>query len=568
MTGVIEESASNDASGAPARETYDVVIIGAGTTGLYQLYLLREQGVPVTVLEAGAGVGGTWFWNRYPGCRLDSEVYSYQYAFSDELLQEWDWSELFAGQPELEKYYNFVADKFDLRPNIQFDTTVEALVFDESTNSWIIHTDSGVLVNARFVIAATGILSAPNFPNVPGLETFAGEWHHTARWPDREIEFAGKRVAVIGTGATGIQVISEVAKSAAQLTVFQRSANWTVPLRNRPLSPADRAELRSDYPRLFEIMRKSFNGFVHDWDPRTSTEVSEAKRNEQFEKVWSAPGFAKWFGLYHDIATDPEANENYCDFVASKIRQRIDDPAVADKLIPQDHLFGTKRVPCETDYFEVYNQDNVELVELADNPIIEFIPTGLRTAQGDIDAERIIIATGFDAFTGALNRIDIRGVDGLTLRDKWKDGPKTYLGVQVAGFPNLFIVGGPHGKGGHGNSPRCSEPVIQWLAELIQYSRANQVDRIEADPEAELKWTEHVNEEAGKSLRSGVRSYVFGDNVEGKTHAYVAYAGSLTGYVEMLQRSTDSHYQDFQLLGRDGERPLVSADTGLRLVEL
>ncbi|MDQ7909349.1 NAD(P)/FAD-dependent oxidoreductase [Phytohabitans sp. ZYX-F-186] len=540
------ETATTPDTATTTPKEYDVIIIGAGVTGMHQLKLVRELGVKVRVIEAGGDVGGTWYWNRYPGARLDSESYSYQYAFDPELLDEWDWSEMFAGQPELERYYQRVADKHDLRKDIDFDTRIESMVFDEETNHWTLQTTRGQLYRAKVVIAATGILSDPLFPTAPGLEKYEGEWYHTALWPhDKAVDFAGKRVAVIGTGATGVQVIPKVAETAAHLTVFQRTPNWAVPLRNQPLSKERMAEIRAGYPEMFPKLRASFSGFLHSWDPVKSTDVTEVERDARYELAWNSPGFAKWIGLYNDIAYNAEANKIYCDFLASKIRERVNDPATAEKLIPKDHLFGTKRVPCETNYYETYNRDNVELISLHDNPIKEFTAKGILTAEGELEFDMIVLATGFDAFTGALNKIDIRGVEGQTLRDKWKDGPHTYLGIQVAGFPNLFIMGGPHGKGGHGNGPRCSEQVVEWMAELVKEIFERRLERVEADPESEREWTEQVVTAAAGTLQATAKSIFFGDNVEGKPRVYVAYLGALPEFVKRLYDVREGGYRGF-----------------------
>jgi cation diffusion facilitator CzcD-associated flavoprotein CzcO len=526
--------------------TYDVLIVGAGITGMYQLHVLRQKGLRIRVLEAAGGVGGTWYWNRYPGARLDSESYTYQYIFDEKLLSESVWTELFAGQPDLERYFNDFADRFDLRRDIQLNTRVESIVFDEAQNLWTLHTAEGEDFRSRFVVCATGILSAPNYPVQPGLDTFRGELYHTGTWPHEAVDFTGKRVAVIGTGASGVQVIPRIAETAAHLTVFQRTPNWAVPLRNRPISPEELERIRGEYPEIVRKLQSSSNGFLHDWDPTPFSEVSEEERLARYELAWSQPGFAKWFGVYREIATDPEANRTYSEFVARKIRERVNDPAIAAELIPTDHPFGTKRVPCETDYYEAYNRDNVSLVPLAKNPIIEFTETGLRTADGPMDFDMIVLATGFDAFTGALSRINIRGTGGQTLRDKWLAGPQTYMGVQVAGFPNLFINGGPHGKGGIGNSPRCSEPLIWWIGDLLAYMREKGHTRVEAEAEAEKEWTAHVNETA-PSMASKVKSYSFGDNVPGKPHVYVAYSGTLPDFVERLTRVVAAGYEGFSL---------------------
>ncbi|UGQ11140.1 NAD(P)/FAD-dependent oxidoreductase [Yinghuangia sp. ASG 101] len=527
--------------------SYDVVIVGAGLTGMYQLKLVRELGLSVRVLEAGDGVGGTWFWNRYPGARLDSESYSYQYSWDKELLEEWTWKEMFAGQPELEAYYNRVADKHDLRKDIDFGTRVASMAFDEETDDWTLRATDGRTYRAHVVVMASGILSDPNFPKIPGLENFRGEWYHTSLWPQEKIDFAGKRIAVIGTGATGVQVIPEVAKTAGHLTVFQRTANWAVPLRNRPLSERDMDEIRAGYPEMFPFLRNSFSGFLHTWDKTKSTEVTPEERDARYEEAFNSPGFTKWIGLYNDLAYDPEANKIYCDFLAAKIRQRVDDPATAEKLIPDDHYFGAKRVPCETNYYETYNRDNVDLVLLKENPITEFTEKGIRTAEGDIEVDMIILATGFDAFTGALNKIDIRGLGGRTLRDKWKDGPLTYLGMQVAGFPNMFVVGGPHGKGGHGNGPRCSEPVVEWVAQVVDDIFTHPWRRVEADPAAEKEWTDGVVSAAEGTLQASARSIFFGDNIEGKPRVYVAYVGALPEFVDRLYDAREAGYRGFIL---------------------
>lgn len=525
--------------------TYDVIVIGAGVSGMRQLMLLREKNVSVRVLEGGGDIGGTWYWNRYPGARLDSESYTYQYAFDEELLAEWDWSELFAGQPELLAYFNRVADKHDLRRDIDFNTTVEQLHFDEDRNLWTVHARGGKTYTTRFVIAATGVLSALNFPDIPGLDTFEGEWHHTGAWPHEPVDTTGKKVIVIGTGATGIQVITEVAKTAGELTVFQRTPNWAIPLRNRPLSAEDMAEIRSTYPTLFQHLQTTSSGFIHQADPTTSTDVPREERLAHYEELYQQPGFAKWVGVYHDIATDAEANKEYGAFIEQKIRERVNDPEVADLLVPTDHLFGTKRVPCETNYFETYNRDNVRLVSLKENPILSYTPKGVLTEEGEIEADIIIIATGFEAFTGALNRIDIRGKGGLSLKEKWQFGPLTYLGIQVADFPNLFIMGGPHGKGGHGNSPRCSEKPLEWMADFASYLVANNVQRVEADSTAEKEWSEWVYEVASGLLQAGANTYVYGDNIPGRPRAYLAYAGTLPDFVQKLDDSAAKNYEGF-----------------------
>jgi cation diffusion facilitator CzcD-associated flavoprotein CzcO len=518
-----------------ATKLFDVLIIGAGITGLYELQVLRRAGFSVRLVEAGSNVGGTWYWNRYPGCRLDSESYTYQFIFDEELLAETRWTERFATQPELETYVNRFADRFDLRRDIELDTRVQMMEWNDADRIWTVLSDDGRTYRSRFVVTATGILSAPHYPDVPGIDRYKGELYHTGTWPHDPVDFTGKRVAVIGTGASGVQIIPIVAESAAHLTVFQRTPNWAVPLHNAPISDDEMADIRGRYPEIFHRVQNTSNGFLHDWDPTSFFEVSEEQRLARFEELYATPGFAKWFGTYREIATTPEANAEYTAFMAEKIRSRVKDPDVAELLIPKDHPFGTKRVPCETNYFEAYNRDNVTLVPLDRTPILEYAETGLVTSEGLMEFDMIVLATGFDAFTGALMRIDIRGVDGLTLQEKWKHGPQTYLGIQVAGFPNLLINGGPHGKGGIGNSPRCSEPLIIWIGELLEHMRANGLTRIEADAIAEKSWTEQINNAAVGMMASKVRSYSFGDNVPGKPHVYYAFSGTLPDFAERLR---------------------------------
>jgi cation diffusion facilitator CzcD-associated flavoprotein CzcO len=539
-------------SGTDQHERYDAIIIGAGSAGLYELYLLRQRGVKARVIEAGDGVGGTWYWNRYPGARLHSESHTYQFFFDQELLDEWDWSELFAGQPELERYFNAVADKHDLRRDIEFGTRVMALDFDEAASQWTVRTDTGKTFVAHVVISATGALSAPIYPDVPGIGTFAGESFHTARWPREPVEFAGKKVIVIGTGSTGVQVIPQIAREAAQLTVFMRTPNWVIPLNNRSISRDEMNEIRQGYPALHEYLSGTFGGFLHDPDPVATTEYSREALGERFETAWAGPGFTKWFGMPYDVLSNDEANKRYAEWIAAKIRARVKDPALAARLTPP-HPFGTKPVECESagyagdgfGYYEVYNQDNVELISVAENPMLEVVPEGIRTATRTVAADIIVYATGFEAFVGALNRIDVTGVAGQQLRGRWADGPVTLLGLQVSGFPNLFIIGGPHGKGGHGNSPRCAEVPLEWIAGLTEKMTHHGIVRVEADPKAEADWTEQVRRAGDASMVSKARSYLFGDNVPGRKRAYVAYIGALPEFVERLRRVEANGYEGF-----------------------
>ena len=512
-------------------EEYDVIIIGAGMSGLYQLYRLRELGMRVLVLEAGTGVGGTWYWNRYPGARFDSESYSYAYSFSPELLAEWNWSEHFAGQPETLRYLNHVADKFDLRRDIQFRRRVSAAHFQDAARSWDVTTEDGSHFRSRFLITAIGPLSAPTMPRIEGVETFLGRSFHTARWPHEPVDFAGKRVAVIGTGATGVQTTQEVAKTAGHLTVFQRTPNWCAPLHNAKISADEMAALKKGYPAMFQRCQETFSCFLHTPDPRGTFEVSDAEREAFWEKLYASPGFGIWQGNFRDILTNREANAALSDFIARKIRQRVKDQTVADKLIPKNHGFGTRRVPLETRYYEVYNQDNVSLVDISETPIERITPAGIKTSAADYAFDIIIYATGFDAVTGSFDRIDIRGANGQLLKDAWKNGPQTYLGVLVEGFPNMAMLIGPHTA--LGNIPRSIEYNVDWVTRLLHHAQDHQITRVEATGDGVRSWTDHVKSLGVGLLSNEVNSWMTGvnTNVEGKQVRIInRYSGSAPAY--------------------------------------
>jgi cation diffusion facilitator CzcD-associated flavoprotein CzcO len=493
-------------------EQYDVIIIGAGVTGLYALYRLRERGLAVRVFEAGGGVGGTWYWNRYPGARFDSESYTYGYSFSEELLQEWDWKEHYSGQPENERYLNYVADKFDLRRDIQLNVCVTSAVYDERAHGWEIHTAEGHRARAHFVIAAVGVLSAHYVPDFAGLEHFQGTWCHTGRWPQEGLEVAGKRVGVIGTGASAVQLIPEIAKDVAHLTVFQRTPNYCVPLRNGPIDPAWQRQIKASYPDIFKRCSETAGSFVHQFDPRSAMAVSPDERLEQYERLWAEPGFKKWLANFYDIMLPGPANEDYAAFVRQKIRERVKDPVVADKLVPNDHMFGSKRLPCESGYYEVYNQDNVVLVDVREAPIERITPTGVKTRDAEYELDVLIFATGYDAVTGALNRLAIHGEGGQTLQAKFAEGPRTYMGLQSVGFPNLFTIN----AASVGNFVRAAEPLVDWVSDCIGYVRDHQLTCIVPTPEAEAAWTQHVVEAGAKILRTQAASWFVGANIPGK----------------------------------------------------
>src|SRR5689334_15116985 len=470
--------------------TYDAIVIGAGIAGMYQLHRLRGLGLRVRVLEAGDGVGGTWYWNRYPGARFDSESWTYGYSFSQELLDEWDWEEHFAAQPETERYLNYVADKFDLRRDIQFNSRVKAAHYQEDTRSWDVTLEDGRKYTARFLITAVGVLSAATMPTIPGVSTFQGQSCHTHYWPKEPVKFEGKRVAVIGTGATAVQAITEIAKTAGHLTVFQRTPQWCAPLHNAKITREEMNRIRANYADIFARCQDTYGCFIPAADPRGTFEVTDEEREAFWEKLYGEPGFGIWMGNFRDILTDRRANRLISDFLAKKIRQRVKDPAVAEKLIPKNHGFGTRRVPLESGYFEVYNQPNVKLVDITETPIERIIPTGIRTSDAEYEFDMIIYATGFDAITGTFDRIDIRGAGGVSLKDKWKEGPQTYLGVLVEDFPNMLMVMGPHAA--LGNFPRAVEYNVDWVTGLIRHARERGVTRIEATADGVAQWTDHV----------------------------------------------------------------------------
>ena len=529
-------------------QQYDAIIIGAGMSGMYQLYRLRELGMNVRVLEAGTGVGGTWYWNRYPGARFDSESYSYAFSFSQDLLDEWDWTEHFSSQPETLRYLNHVADKFDLRRDIQFRSRVASAHYQEASKSWDVTLEDGSRFSSRFLITGIGPLSAPTMPTIPGVDTFKGQSFHTARWPHEPVSFAGKRVAVIGTGATGVQTTQEVAKTAGTLTVFQRTPNWCAPLLNSKISADEMAKLKAGYPDMFQRCQETFSCFVHTMDPRGTFEVTPEEREAFWEKLYAEPGFGIWQGNFRDMLTDRKANALISDFVAGKIRQRVKDPATAEKLIPKNHGFGTRRVPLETKYYEVYNQDNVKLVDISETPIERITPNGIKTSDAEYEFDIIIYATGFDAITGSFDRIDIRGVDGQRLKDRWKGGPETYLGVMVNGFPNMMMVIGPHMA--LGNIPRSIEYNVEWVTDLLRYARDHDITRLEATEAGVTTWTDHVKSLGVGLLSNEVDSWMTGvnRNVEGKQVRIVnRYSGSAPAYRARCDEVAAKGYSELAL---------------------
>jgi cation diffusion facilitator CzcD-associated flavoprotein CzcO len=540
--------ASPSATGAAGR--HEVVVIGAGLSGMYQLHRLRELTASVKVFEAGAGVGGTWYWNRYPGARFDSESWTYGLSFSEELLREWSWSEHFSAQPETLRYCNFIADKFDLRRDIAFNSRVTQAVWDADADEWQLAFAHGASARARFLITAIGPLSAPTMPAIPGIADFRGEAYHTARWPHEPVQFGGKRVAVIGTGATGVQTITEVAKTAGHLVVFQRTPNWCAPLHNSAIDAETQARIKASYPEIFARCRDSFGCFIHDADPRNALEVSPEEREAFYTQRYGEPGFGIWMGNFRDILIDAAANATISEFMRRKIRERVRDPQLAQRLIPSNHGFGTRRVPLESGYYEVYNQPNVQLVDLRQTPIERITARGVETSDAAYDCDMIIYATGFDAITGAFDRIDLRGRGGRTLKEVWRDGPRTYLGLQIAGFPNLLTLVGPHNAATFCNIPRCIEQNVDWVTGLLRYMAERGYRRVEATEAAQEAWTQHVYDSAARLLLMDVDSWMTGinGNVPGRQQrTFMAYAGGAPKYREKCDAVAAAGYEGFLL---------------------
>ncbi len=534
----------------------DAVIVGAGFAGLYMLLRLRNAGFSARVIEAGDGVGGTWYWNRYPGARCDIESLQYQYGFNDELPREWTWSEKYATQPEILAYINYVADKYDLRRDIQFDTRVTSASFDERTDRWAVQTDLGDEFSARFCIMATGCLSAAKVPDIQGLERYEGEWYHTGAWPHEGVDFSGKTVGVIGTGSSAIQSIPVIAQQAKHLTVFQRTANFSIPANNGPLDEDYRAKMTTDYTSIRKEARNSPAGILgRPMSDKSVLEASEEERNREFEVRWEIGGLGLG-GAFNDVGLNLEANAIAAEFVRSKIREIVKDPETAELLCPRDYPFGTKRLCVDTGYYATFNRDNVKLVNIKGNPIEEITPRGLRTGDAEYEIDAIVFATGFDAMTGALLKIDIRGRDGLTLREKWEHGPRTYLGLQVAGFPNLFTITGPGSPSVLSNMIVSIEQHVDWIFDCLSYLREHELSTIEASREAEDRWVDHVNDVASHTLFPMANSWYIGANIPGKPRVFMPYIGGVGNYAQKCQHIADNGYEGFEL---DSGRVAVAA---------
>ena len=534
------------ASASTLPTQYDVVVVGAGFAGLYMLYRLVYLGMNVKVFEAGTGVGGTWFWNRYPGARCDVESLEYSYSFSDELQQEWKWTEKYATQPEILRYINHVAERFDLKQRVQFETRVVAAEFDNNANLWTVKTDKGEIVSARYCIMATGCLSTASLPKVPGLDRFEGKTYHTGLWPSESVDFSGLRVGVVGTGSSGIQLIPEVAKQATHLYVFQRTANYSLPARNAPLDTAYESAMKNRYAQLRKAARESPTGVAGFTIPDKSIfDVSPQERSEAFEQRWEAGGIG-FTRAFKDVLTDKEANAIAADFVRSKIREIVRSPEVADLLTPT-YLIGTKRLCADTGYFETYNRDNVTLVDIKRAPIMQITRSGLRTEDAHYELDALVFATGFDAMTGALLRIDIRTKDGVSLRDLWDHGPRTYMGLMTAGIPNLFMITGPGSPSVLSNVITSIEQHVDWIAGCLADLARRGVTRIEAEPKSQDEWVAHVNEVADKTLLPQGASWYIGANIPGKPRVFMPYIGGVGVYRKKCDEVTQSGYRGFVL---------------------
>ena len=537
-----------DASHSAPRQL-DVLIVGAGLAGLYAIHRLRNLGLKVRAYEAGSGVGGTWFWNRYPGARCDVESLEYSYSFSNELQQEWKWPERYGTQPEILRYINHVADRFDLRRDVQLDTRIVSALFDSKAGDWALETDRGEKIRARYCVMAAGNLSTPRVPDFKGLGSFKGKWYHSGLWPHEGVDFSGLRVGVIGTGSSGVQMIPIIARQAQHLHVFQRTANFSLPARNGPMEPEREQSHKAEYPaRRRAAADTPFAIGGYPKPTKSAVEVAEEERNRAYESKWQEGGSISYLYAYTDLLVNKESNDTASEFVRNKIRDIVKDKRIAELLAPKDHPIGTKRLCLDTGYYETYNRDNVTLVDVRSDPIQEITEMGLLTAGGQaFELDAIVFATGFDAMTGALREIDIRTTDGAVLADHWEGGPLTYLGLMVSGFPNMFVVTGPGSPGVKTQMIASIEQHVDWIADCIGHMQSHGFDRIEASPQAEMEWVHHVNQVADSTLYPLANSWYMGANIPGKPRVFMPYVGGYDRYKRHCDAIAAKGYEGFTL---------------------
>jgi cyclohexanone monooxygenase len=556
MSALQSVSGKSHAAGA---EAYDVVVVGAGFAGMYMLHRLRGKGLSVRVYEQGGDVGGTWYWNRYPGARCDVESMQYSYSFSDELQREWDWSERYAPQHEILRYANHVADRFKLRPDIQLDTRVDRAAFDESANNWSVATSDGKTVIAKYVVLATGCLSNARMPDIKGLGDFKGKVYHTGHWPHEPVDFTGQRVAVIGTGSSGIQSVPVIAGQASHLTVFQRTANFSIPARNAALTSEEREAVRAKYPEIRRFAREEArNGIYTEMPDKGALDDGDNERRAKYESRWNYGGLT-FMAAYNNLALDKVANDTAADFVREKIAEIVRDPQTARLLQPNNHPIGSKRICVDTDYFATFNRENVTLVDIRSNPIEQILPNAVRTREKDYEVDALVLATGFDAMTGSVAKIDIRGRQGQTFNQKWAEGPKTYLGLMSAGFPNLFIITGPGSPSVLSNMMVSIEQHVDWITDCIGYMRDRGFEAMEAKREAEDNWVAHVNEVAHTTLYPQANSWYMGANIPGKPQIFMPYIGGVGVYRQICNDVAAKGYEGFAMTAVEQPRAAVAS---------
>lgn len=521
----------------------DVIVVGAGFGGMYAVYKFREMGYDVTGIEAGGDVGGVWYWNRYPGARCDLMSVDYSYGFSDEIQQEWSWSEQFAAQPEILAYANFVADRLDLRKSFRFNTRVTSAIWDEAGKLWRATTDRGEVIEAPFCVMSTGPLSIPKDPDIPGLDRFRGQLLRAQKWPHEPVDFAGKRVGIIGTGSTGIQIVQEVGRKAGELFVFQRTPSWTLPMRNHDLEPDYIAEMKKHYPAMREAMRMNPTGGTRPVSTRPFFSLPPSQRQDVMEHAWQDGGHT-FLACFSDLLSNQEANDQVADFVRDKIGQIVEDPKAAEALKPRGYPIFARRPCLDTEYYETYNLPNVHLMDCLTDPIVEITETGIRTEAGETELDMLILATGYDALTGALLAIDLRGRDGRLLRDKWASGPRSFLGMMVEGFPNLFATSGPNGPAALANLITIAENDVDWVANLIEHMKAEGLASTEVTKAAEDRWMNLVLALAERSLVRKAKTWWVGSNVKGKPEGLTMFVGGFNKYREHCEAAAASGYAD------------------------